>query len=398
MIFKIVTENPMDIAGMESWLNEQSEKGLELKFMVLNTVAAFKKCEKGKYKYVLEPKRDFEENENNDRLDFYKSFGWQFVCKFANLFYIMKAEKDAEELYTDRELQAEVYGTVKKSSFRSLIFTIIITAIVLGFGIAFGDFSPYGLAKKNINLTILLLMIVMPFFLLSSIIDYVIFKRFFKAIERGEKPKIKSRKVYRIFNLAMLMAAMIILLAHYIVPFIQYTSVESVGIEQAEDFVYLKMSDIYGDEYRTVEGMRYEGKDFSNYFERRSTNLLSEYVEITQTGEVKGAETGMLMRFYDTRINSMAVPLIEDYMSKIPLGDRYIGRNYDEYSVYPYKTFEEGTVKTEQRDDFDFFAYGEHGGAQHLFCALNGRAAYISFYGDKKLTDYTEEIKEILKQ
>ena len=268
----------------------------------------------------------------------------------------------------------------------------------MGFGIAFGDFSPYGLAKKNINLTILLLMIVMPFFLLSSIIDYVIFKRFFKAIERGEKPKIKSRKVYRIFNLAMLMAAMIILLAHYIVPFIQYTSVESVGIEQAEDFVYLKMSDIYGDEYRTVEGMRYEGKDFSNYFERRSTNLLSEYVEITQTGEVKGAETGMLMRFYDTRIDSMAVPLIEDYMSKIPLGDRYIGRNYDEYSVYPYKTFEEGAVKTEQRVGFDFFAYGEHGGAQHLFCALNGRAAYISFYGDKKLTDYTEEIKAILEQ
>ena len=136
-VWRIVPCLPYDVEGMESWLTDQSERGLHLSRD--GFFAGFAIFEKGEphrwiYRYealqkaagVLDTSVDIPDAE---ALEISEEYGWEFVVRRGD-FYIYRTDRtDTRELNTDPDVHALALKAVEKrlrSTFHTTFFWVVI--------------------------------------------------------------------------------------------------------------------------------------------------------------------------------------------------------------------------------------------------------------------------------
>lgn len=133
-IYRWIPVNRYDVARMESWLEDLSEKGLELAG-IAGPVGLFREVPARRRKCRLEPADQFPEDRREEELLTYIRCGWEAVADIEGVFYVfMSTVSDPVEVHTDPVAQSFTYrNLVQKQWFYgyeailvSLLYTFIL--------------------------------------------------------------------------------------------------------------------------------------------------------------------------------------------------------------------------------------------------------------------------------
>lgn len=120
LVKKLLPVNIYDIAKMETYLKNMAKKGLLIR--KIGFFAYFERKESKEVTYRLEPLLKNEYKPNNDKVEYYRNFGWEYVCTISNAFHIYKTyEKEYIEMHTDPVMQSYTYDNLKRKFKKSSI-------------------------------------------------------------------------------------------------------------------------------------------------------------------------------------------------------------------------------------------------------------------------------------
>lgn len=122
-----------DVERIESWLQDMAKEGwvLEGDSAYWLGFFTFVKAEPQEVRYRLEPKTerhsDFLNSPDEDAVELYKEYGWEFVTQFHYFYIYRTADPDAREPNTDLAVQATALKQIKRNTISSLINQLIIS-------------------------------------------------------------------------------------------------------------------------------------------------------------------------------------------------------------------------------------------------------------------------------
>ena len=124
-----------DVAANETWLEEQADKGW-CAVDAIGLRVCFVKGIPQKMRYRLQPMGKAEESVGQERIEIYKSLGWEYVCSISNVFYLWSSRDPvAVELDTDLVVQADGFRYLKKRMLQSATVEGILMLLILIQGI-----------------------------------------------------------------------------------------------------------------------------------------------------------------------------------------------------------------------------------------------------------------------
>lgn len=121
-----------DVERIESWLQDMAKEGwvLEGDSAYWLGFFTFVKREPQDIRYRLEPKTerhsDFLNSPDEDAVELYKEYGWEFVTQFHYFYIYRTADPNARELNTDYAVQATALKQIKRNTISALINQLII--------------------------------------------------------------------------------------------------------------------------------------------------------------------------------------------------------------------------------------------------------------------------------
>lgn len=121
-----------DVERIESWLQDMAKDGWVLEGQSAYWLGffTFVKTEPQKIRYRLEPKTDrhsdFLNSPDEDAVELYKEYGWEFVTQFHYFYIYRTSDPNARELNTDYAVQATALKQIKRNTVSALINQVII--------------------------------------------------------------------------------------------------------------------------------------------------------------------------------------------------------------------------------------------------------------------------------
>ena len=131
-----------DVAGTETWLSDLARDGLLLeKDGFFAGFFSFQHGSSQNVRYRLEPDirnpgflDSIPENPDEDALELYARYGWEYVLKYKDFHIFRTSQPDARELNTDPQVQAMTLNILRKRSRRAAITEILYLILLLVFG------------------------------------------------------------------------------------------------------------------------------------------------------------------------------------------------------------------------------------------------------------------------
>lgn len=125
-----------DVAANETWLEERAREGYHA-LQATGIRICFVKKEPADVRYRLQPMLKAKEVVDQDRIELYRSLGWEYVDAVGGVFHLWRcADPAAPELDTDPVVQADGYRYLKKCMLRSVAVEsgILLVVVLLGLG------------------------------------------------------------------------------------------------------------------------------------------------------------------------------------------------------------------------------------------------------------------------
>ena len=383
-IRKFTPVSPYDIQGLESWLEDQSLRGLFLvKFGTTFSIFAQGVPKRTRYR-VEYCKPYYTDEPPQDLLDLYRDFGWEFVCWAGNIDLPIFRTQDpqAEEPHTDPSLQGTLLKKVAERLKRAFLHDAILLLAVFSLMLA------AGLALSVISYPVLLAVIayeaVQTFTRCRSWLRVrAIVRSLQDGVPMNHKISYPNRIRSNLAQFVLLLLFLASLLLHY-----YFNNAPAQNTQ--EDFSPILLSELEGrsDSVAVINCPHLLSLCYSQW----------EVIQI-QTFGVEGGRTDwvrMDVDWYRPLIPALAEPLARDLLRTsiwldglgsswwtAPIADR------DGWTVTEYKL-----------DSVDWCAIAVHeeSGLQAAAVCTNGQAARARYTGSANLADHLEEIAGMVRE
>ena len=383
-IRKFTPVSPYDIQGLESWLEDQSLRGLFLvKFGTTFSIFAQGVPKRTRYR-VEYCKPYYTDEPPQDLLDLYRDFGWEFVCWAGNIDLPIFRTQDpqAEEPHTDPSLQGTLLKKVAERLKRAFLHDAILLLAVFSLMLA------AGLALSVISYPVLLAVIaygaVQTFTRCRSWLRVrAVVRSLQDGVPMNHKISYPNRIRSNLAQFVLLLLFLALLLLHY-----YFNNAPAQNTQ--EDFSPILLSELEGrsDSVAVINCPHPLSLCYSQW----------EVIQI-QTFGVEGGRTDwvrMDVDWYRPLIPALAEPLARDLLRTsiwldglgsswwtAPIADR------DGWTVTEYKL-----------DSVDWCAIAVHeeSGLQAAAVCANGQAARARYTGSANLADHLEEIAGMVRE
>ena len=383
-IRKFTPVSPYDIQGLESWLEDQSLRGLFLvKFGTTFSIFAQGVPKRTRYR-VEYCKPYYTDEPPQDLLDLYRDFGWEFVCWAGNIDLPIFRTQDpqTEEPHTDPSLQGTLLEKVAERLKRAFLHDAILLLAVFSLMLA------AGLALSVISYPVLLAVIVygavQTFTRCRSWLRVrAVVRSLQDGVPMNHKISYPNRIRSNLAQFVLLLLFLALLLLHY-----YFNNAPAQNTQ--EDFSPILLSELEGrsDSVAVINCPHLLSLCYSQW----------EVIQI-QTFGVEGGRTDwvrMDVDWYRPLIPALAEPLARDLLRTsiwldglgsswwtAPIADR------DGWTVTEYKL-----------DSVDWCAIAVHeeSGLQAAAVCANGQAARARYTGSANLADHLEEIAGMVRE
>ena len=383
-IRKFTPVSPYDIQGLESWLEDQSLRGLFLvKFGTTFSIFAQGVPKRTRYR-VEYCKPYYTDEPPQDLLDLYRDFGWEFVCWAGNIDLPIFRTQDpqAEEPHTDPSLQGTLLEKVAERLKRAFLHDAILLLAVFSLMLA------AGLALSVISYPVLLAVIayeaVQTFTRCRSWLRVrAVVRSLQDGVPMNHKISYPNRVRSNLAQFVLLLLFLASLLLHY-----HFNNTPAQNTQ--EDFSPILLSELEcrSDSVAVINCPHPLSLCYSQW----------EVIQI-QTFGVEGGRTNwvrMDVDWYRPLIPALAKPLARDLLRTsiwldglgsswwtAPIADR------DGWTVTEYKL-----------DSVDWCAIAVHeeSGLQAAAVCANGQAARARYTGSANLADHLEEIAGMVRE
>ncbi len=390
MVLRQIPVNIYDVAQLEKYLSYMAEQGLFLKKVM--GVGIFQRGVEEKTKYHVELLDEFSGSPDKEKLSQFQDAGWEYICKIANTFYILKAKsEDAKELIIEPDaLKAGLVRAKKKS--RNALLYFLFYFLFLSF-IIYDDFLykfPVYFAIKY-NGIILILGCIFGFYMIIR--EYINYKNIRHCLKFGFD--FRQKHTYpsqygRLFAAITVLVFWIFMLSIYIYshlagwekPLVEYQGkLPGISLSTLETSPSLQLED-----ENTPEEIRY------NVIKYRWAELAPEIYEVEESGLLEGEEKSMYLdtEYYALRFQFLVDPFIKDCMRFKK--DFFYSKDIEWQSI--------------ENTRFDQAYYGHSENYQGFFASVENKVICVHYYGDEELSDFgdknlskfSDEIYESLNQ
>ena len=175
-----------DVAANETWLENRAKEGFHA-FRAMGSRIYFAKGESAEIRYRLQPMLKEKETLEQDRVELYRSLGWEYVDAVGGVFHLWRCENAAApELDTDPVVQADGYRYLKKRMLRSAAIEGMILLAVLLLSVTAGTVLR-NVLRDSLPLESLLWLTAVVCFTLLEAVNVRTMLRFLKHLKGGEE-------------------------------------------------------------------------------------------------------------------------------------------------------------------------------------------------------------------
>lgn len=379
--------DPIDMDHFEGWLEDMAQKGLFFeRTWALGIV--FHRGKPAPVRYRLNPAGNLWGRENRD---YCKTLGWEYAGSIGNYFDLYaNRDPDAPELHTDPVVQSYALEQIAQKVKRTCIALTILTLVMLVL-----IFLPFFLLSAPIlyqlvenpvggNLLYLVLEILSTYMTLRT---YGAFFRLRRRLREGEPPRRDGSwksVARRQWVLSWIVWALCILyLGSLFVTSSRGWEGQLEGLEKPVPT--LSLAELEGNPSLEllVDGRWVDGQDRNNYVYFNCTPVAPEQYEITQWLTDGGDyEPRLVTRWYRLSLPFLAAPLLDELVYQ-----------YTQHYYFP----EEYDVEEVSLPGFDraVLATDTQWPGQRLFLQKGNVVVYLSYSGNQDLTSRPELLETL---
>lgn len=392
LVRKLFPVNVYDVAQTESYLNNMARRGFV--FKKLATFAYFEKTETQNLAFRLEPLTRAEKKPSDEMIEYYASYGWEYVCTIAKLFHVYKSsDEEPIEIHTDPIMQGYTYDYLnKKLKLFSLIscFLFPIAMMMILYSMLFND-HPLLFAVKFGQITYQSPVFLMCIFTIYQLMrDRRKVKNLLTQLKLGVKMSHKESYKRNYITYVFLLA--IIIMSSFTVFNSIYSITQNWYMDLSEyddNLPTIHLSQIEKNDNFEIQDDYYENKNYNNYISHEWSELAPNMYEIHERGIVKGEKwkdnsgeysPSLSTEFYDLRFKFLAEPLLEELMD-------------DELDFFSFKPilYEELFVSS-----FDKAVFVKVDEMQMFYAIKDKQVIYVRYYGYEDLKSYIDEIENVV--
>ena len=386
-VHKRMRLDPIDMDHFEDWLEAMAQKGLFFeRTWALGIV--FRRGTPAPVRYRLDPAGNLWTLENRD---YCKSLGWEYAGSTGKYFDLyINRDPDAPELHTDPVVQSYALEQIAKKVKRTCIALTLLTLVmlVLIFLPFFLLSSPirYQLVENPVggNLLYLGLEILSTY---MTIRTYGAFFRLRRRLEEGTPPRRDGSWKAAVCRQQVLNCIALALCILYFAALIITTSRAWEGQLDGlnKPAPVLALTELENDPALEplVDGRWEDGQDRNNYVSFTCTPVGPEQYEITQWLTDGGDyEPRLVTHWYRLSLPFLAAPLLDELVYQ-----------YTQYNYFP----EEYDVEDISLPGFDraVLATDTEYPGQRLFLQKGNVVIYLSYSGNQDLTSRPELLEEL---
>lgn len=331
-----------DIGRYESWLGDQSARGLFFRSERKGRVRwlELERFEHGtpeRRRYRLEPARNDAEQPPARERELYEEMGWRFVGALRNLFWVFEAPESetVPELHTDPAALGELYERVCRKLQAGRKAAVWIPVVLLMLVNVF-------LIPRDPLYTFLTGVSGYPAGLLLCVLLYglVLFRRHVlpmrrlrEQLARGEEidhhaPYQRAARVYRAQTAAVL-ALFLLVFGSELYTIGAYRQEELFAAE-APPVPLLSELEGAGFQYDPTE--RFNGRPYPNFVRYEWSPLTPGQYTVNQSGQTGAERCSLQTAYYRVRFTTLAEPLFQSVLGEL-LRERYRFGFYEETTL-----------------------------------------------------------------
>lgn len=386
-IRKFMSLDPIDMEHFEGWLEAMAQKGLFFERTWAMGIV-FRRGEPAPVRYRLDPAGNLWGQENRD---YCRALGWEYGGNLGKYFDLyVNRDPEAPELHTDPVVQSYALEQVTKRAKRTCILLTILSLVMLVL-----IFLPFFLLSAPILYQLVenpvggnLLYLVLEILSTSvTIRAYLAFFRLRRRLEKGEPPRRGGswKTVVRRQRAVswIVLALCILYLGSLVVTSSRGWEGQLEGLDKPVPTLSLAELEQNPALEPLVDGRWVDGQDRNNYVYFNCTPVAPEQYEITQWLTDGGDyEPHLTTRWYRLSLPFLASPLLEELVYQ-----------YTQYNYFP----EEFDVEEVSLPGFDraVLATDTQWPGQRLFLQKGNVVVYLSYSGNQDLTSRPELLEEL---
>lgn len=182
--------NPMDIEGIQTWLEDMAAEGLLLeKDSIFCGFWSFIKGQPQKVRYRLEVVRssflDDNDNPGTEMVETAQAMGWEYVTRFRSFYIYRTFDSQARPLNTDPAVQSLTIKKLRRHQYVDMILDVAYVFVIFflrrsSFGYLYRDMAMLGIFYTACSLGLFL------FLLLRSFFQILYLHRAIRQLKQGE--------------------------------------------------------------------------------------------------------------------------------------------------------------------------------------------------------------------
>lgn len=378
-----------DPAGVETWLSDQSARGLHL--LQMKTFVSFEKGEPKRATYRVEPQSK-KVPLTDEQKELYADFGWEYVCSLRDIFVIWRSYADEpKELHTDPVVEAELLERLYKWRKKALFAlpVLLVFTIAMALYAAFGNPHPLLYAVRYGSQPALAILLLADVFMTWQLLQtYFSSKRLIAQMKSGQ-PRTHRKKLGwherylpKVVLVLSWTAAILVWWSIVVsqmgqgrIPLKDYTGpLPTVSLSELENDPALE---------HTCEAYPQMPDYFCCQVSTEASDLVSYRMEFDEEGEIPGRlwdddsgtyayNPSLRVTYYELRFDFLAEPLLAQMLD-------------DHLEWYRYETV---TISELRDSAFDqAYLVGEDGDTPDILLArLGNRILELQYHGEGDLT------------
>ncbi|MDX5476000.1 MAG: DUF2812 domain-containing protein [Bacillaceae bacterium] len=348
-----------DVQEHETMFHDMDSKGWKL-ININHFISTFAKDTKtnSTYSYDIFKKSD------NEKFNFYKEAGWEYVGSRVNVHYFRKDKQGtqtASQLFTRKEEQVESIIQLRRTHVSRTLMISILSIILLFLSISTLQINPVNNFLEDLYIAESIR--ALSFLTLLLYISLGIFKlnRTIKNINTGINRKINYRKK-EIFNLLTILIMLVLILSSlYLQVNNRHSLYNSRGEIPSKLLPTFQLTDIQPENNITSTN-----DYFSNYYAQSSSILVPNQQELSEYADIDGQNTSHHSFTYELR---------NEWLAK---------RFFHDLREYNYFT---NNLKPSQHEWFDELWIDEDTYST-FFIARRGEKVYlVNYFGEHTITE-----------
>ncbi len=396
LVKKLFPVNYWEIGQCESWLSDMAKLGLEpVKMGMFFTY--FKKIEPTDIRYRIE--YSSKKAMPLEQIELYEEAGWDYLFNYGH-FHIFSSpnERNAQEIYTDLETQADSIKSLDKQLRKVAIATslLMLLAIAIILFVLFLDSTPTLMLVKSTNQVLIIPLYL--YLIYQQIRASHSIKKLRTSLIEGKpidhKADWKQAKVKKISEIIFLLLISVPMLAF---PIINITSHDKVSLPvEANNLPIPRLTEIEQNpklerEVPKMQGYWGPDVDCAAYYDYSWTFLAPAIYDSTEDGIVKGStwadgsgtySPSISCEIYELRFKFLATPIFND-----------VKKWHYEDLEYQYGGKEAVYIED---DFFDNLYLAKEDIMKEVVASKDETVIYLRYYGYADFKDILYEIKHVL--